>query len=404
MKLVIVGAGHSSSQLIRKLGELKNKYKNSIEITLINEYPFSLYSGMIPGVISEQYTINEAMLDNKKLIEFANGNLIVGRASSIDWSKKLILCEDTTEESKFFSTKEFKDTEETNLIKVEFDVLVIDVGSVARNTEIKGINEFTIPTRPISKLVYKIEEFERKTKKKDDFKVKIIGGGAAGIEIACCLQQRFSKKCPEKNFNFEILDKNSSFEKSLNSDSLSSKTSNQLKNRKIKTTFNVNISEIQENDIIFDNEKSIDFDLCIYAAGSQASPFLKKSGMKTDDHGYLLVNDKLQSISHPNVFAAGDCISFDGGPIVPKAGVYAVREGPFLTDNILSYIDYSLKKNSTKLKLKSYLPQSNFLKILNFGDGTAICDYYGWSFSSWLIWHLKDYIDKKFMNTFSIDF
>ena len=354
---------------------------------------------MIPGVISEQYEINEAMLDNKKLIEFANGKLITGRAISIDWKKKKILCEDTTEESKFFKTKKFESLEEIKTFKVDFDILVIDVGSVARNAKIEGVNEYTIPTRPISKLVYRIEEFQRNIEDKDDLKVKIVGGGAAGIEITCCLQQRFLKNYPKKNFNFEILDKNSNFEKGLNSNSLSIKTSNHLKNQKIKISFDVKISKIKQNTILLDDGKTIDFDLCIYAAGSQASPFLKESGMKIDQNGYLLVNDKLQSISHSNVFAAGDCISFEGGPKIAKAGVYAVREGPFLTDNVISYLDFTLKL-TTKLNLKSYQPQSNFLKILNFGDGSAISDYYGYTFEGWLIWNLKDSIDKKFMNSF----
>jgi selenide, water dikinase len=51
--------------------------------------------------------------------------------------------------------------------------------------------------------------------------------------------------------------------------------------------------------------------------------------------GYFRVNDFMQSTSHPNVFAGGDCVTMetyaDEVPMFPpKAGVYAVREGPFI--------------------------------------------------------------------------
>lgn len=42
--LVIIGAGHSSIQLLRKIGNEKQKFQY-LNVTLINEYPFSIYSG-----------------------------------------------------------------------------------------------------------------------------------------------------------------------------------------------------------------------------------------------------------------------------------------------------------------------------------------------------------------------
>lgn len=56
---------------------------------------------------------------------------------------------------------------------------------------------------------------------------------------------------------------------------------------------------------------------------------------------YFRVNDYLQSTSHPNVFGGGDCITMEtyaSSNFPPKAGVYAVREGPFIAQNIVRYI------------------------------------------------------------------
>lgn len=49
--------------------------------------------------------------------------------------------------------------------------------------------------------------------------------------------------------------------------------------------------------------------------------------------GYFRVNNNLQSTSHSNIFAGGDCITMESyvdKPYPTKAGVYAVRAGPII--------------------------------------------------------------------------
>jgi selenide, water dikinase len=58
--------------------------------------------------------------------------------------------------------------------------------------------------------------------------------------------------------------------------------------------------------------------------------------------GYFRVNDYLQSTSHPNVFAGGDCITMETYAeenFPPKAGVYAVRAGPVIAQNVAKYLN-----------------------------------------------------------------
>ena len=64
------------------------------------------------------------------------------------------------------------------------------------------------------------------------------------------------------------------------------------------------------------------------------------------------MNDFLQSTSHPNVFAGGDCITMESydseGNFPPKAGVYAVREGPVIAQNLVHFIN--------KTQMEPYVP------------------------------------------------
>ena len=91
------------------------------------------------------------------------------------------------------------------------------------------------------------------------------------------------------------------------------------------------------------------------------------------------------------MFAVGD-----SGTIVDsktaKAGVFAVRQGPFLWRNIQHSLDNK--------PLESYQPQTGFLKLINTGDDHAIAEYLGRSFYGAWCWRLKNRIDVKFMKMY----
>jgi selenide,water dikinase len=110
-------------------------------------------------------------------------------------------------------------------------------------------------------------------------------------------------------------------------------------------------------------------------------------------HGFLLVDERLRSVSDARVFAAGDAASLAGWPDTPKAGVYAVREGPVLRDNLAAAC-------AGDDPPRSYAPQQRFLTLLNTGDGRAVLSYPPWAASGRWVMRLKDVIDRRFVRRF----
>jgi selenide,water dikinase len=137
---------------------------------------------------------------------------------------------------------------------------------------------------------------------------------------------------------------------------------------------------------------TVECDRVFWVTNASSPGWIQGSGLATDDHGFLLVKDTLQSTSHPHVFAAGDVATMQNHPR-PKAGVFAVRQGPPLFENLQAF----LKGES----LKPFTPQKQYLNIIDTGDGSAIASRGPFTFESKLMRAWKDRIDQKFMSLFS---
>ena len=85
--------------------------------------------------------------------------------------------------------------------------------------------------------------------------------------------------------------------------------------------------------------------------------------------------------------------SYIDKPYPTKAGVYAVRQGPIIAENVKNFI--------LKDKLVEYVPQQGFLSLMMTGDGYCIGSKHGVGFYGQWVWGLKDFIDMSFMNLFN---
>jgi NADH dehydrogenase FAD-containing subunit len=139
-----------------------------------------------------------------------------------------------------------------------------------------------------------------------------------------------------------------------------------------------------------------DQDLLLWATGAQAQPWQRdpqrRGALAVDGHGFVRVDARLRSVSHLRVFAVGDCAAFD--PPLPKAGVYAVRQGLVLSAQLRAALTDSPAP-------PGYVPQARFLVLLATGDGRAIASRGRlWAEGRW-VWRWKDHIDRSFIAGFA---
>ncbi len=148
------------------------------------------------------------------------------------------------------------------------------------------------------------------------------------------------------------------------------------------------VREVRQGEMTFESGQHVPVDVVLWTTGATAPLLLGKLGLPKDDRGFLLTDSTLQSTSGEPIFAVGDSGTIQSDR-TPKAGVYAVRQGPILWQNLNSRLNDA--------PLVDYQPQHGFLKLLSTGDGRAIADYKGLSTTASWCWKLKNRIDTRFM-------
>jgi NADH dehydrogenase FAD-containing subunit len=452
MRVLLVGGGHTNTQLIKhllgdgtswpKLVGLASSSSSSssshcnIECTLLSDQPISYYSGMVPGVVGCAYdTPRAAQVDLDELCTLRKWHFIQGAATRFDPDANRVYYVKTDDSGAAAAAGDHRQESHHQTeceLFVEYDIVSIDIGSTTSGNENPHVQKHALTTRPISLLVQKIEAFEQKHPTFAERPcVIVVGAGAAGIELAFALENRFGAKYGDVDVT--LVDRSN---KLLVTDgnsvsACSMMTRQQLDRRGIRVLSETAAIDASPNSVTLENKDQgcfdMSFDLLMYATGaashdctSAALSDATHTPLAVNDKGFIKVHNSLQSVSHPNVFGAGDCISMvdqkSGFP--PKAGVYAVRQGKVLLANVQAAVRYCLEKNQDSTIHSSsvctllgsdefatiadqYDPQTGFLMLINESDGRAVGTKFGIAFEGPWVWKLKDWIDQSWMQLFT---
>ena len=338
-----------------------------LRLTVISPQPFAIYTGMIPGVIAGDYRIEEAQVDVQSLTGRAGGCFVQDRVVAIEADNRRLLFEERP--------------------PLSYDLVSFDIGSQTLSPKNVEEGAAVIPVRPIEsalpKLIEKLEDPATRT-------ILIVGAGAGGVELAFAVASRLPE---QRQGSVLICDRNAE-PISGRGDATSEKVRRAFEQRCVQFLGNRQVQSVDREGVLFSDGERMGTDVIVLAAGATGHELFASSTIATDSRNCIIVDDFLRSTSHPDIFAAGDCATMSSHPDLPKAGVYAVRQGPILATNLRR----TLAKPTAKLK--TFRPQKGFLALLNTGDRRAILSYRGRTNHSRSAWRLKDGIDRRFIRQY----
>jgi len=372
-RVVLIGAGHAHLEVLRRYGM---QPPAGLQLTCVTPHAVSTYSGMLPGVLAGQYAPRQMEIDLHRLCALADAQLQLGSFRDVDIQERVVRCDGG--------------------VCVPFDVLSFNVGSTPRLPAQHGRGGVVIPVKPMATFLERLSEgltrCGRDRQHADPIRISVIGGGVGAVEIALCLPLWIQSRSESAAVEMSLIGGHPRLVPELPSRS-EGRLKERLHSAGVRLSLGRPVVRIVDGNPEFADGSIQECDLLIAVTTAVGLPEFGDLALEQDERGFLLTNRALQSIACPCVFAAGDC-GTQCGADSPKAGVYAVRQAPVLWHNLQSLL--------SGRRLRPFVPQRNFLKLVNTGDGRALGHYRGWTLSGRWVWRLKDQIDRRFVARFRV--
>ncbi len=366
--IVLLGIGHTNAHILKSW---KMKPIDDCQLICVSNFPISTYSGMLPGVLAGQYPIEAMEIDLVRLCASANVRLIIGDVTGIDRQQKRI---------QFAGRPD-----------LSYDLLSIGVGSRPSFDGIKIKDQQSVVSiKPMQTFNERLNTRIGQLDSEKEILIAVVGGGIGSIEVAFCLDRQLSSNragASPLKYKLKLVAGKTGVGSGL-LPSTRQLVLDRLEDRSIEVIQGQRVKAIDADALTLENEKTVAADIVLWATNAVAPELLERLDFEKDGRGFLTTTSTLQTKTDGNVFAVGDSGTIEGA-VLDKAGVYAVRQGPVLWENLKLAIE--------NRPLKTYRPQTDYLKLINTANGRSIAQFKGRSFYGLWCWWLKDRIDKKFM-------
>lgn len=367
-RLLLIGGGHSHVEVIRRWGLAPEP---DVTVTLVSPDRHTPYSGMLPGYIAGHYSHSDCHINLDAVCAQAGVTRIGASAGEIDFAAHLVRCGQAPDQP--------------------FDILSIDTGSTPVLAPIPGAERHGIAVKPVAQFLEhwtQLREAARMAPR--PLRVVVVGAGAAGVEVVLAMRHRIAGDGGRADFTLlgdgpTIL--------GVHPRGVQQRFMTILQNQGITVRLDTAVERVAPGALLLRGSEHLAFDEVVWVTGAAAPAWPRASGLQTDAAGFIAVNAHLQSLSHPGVFAAGDIASMRDTPR-PKSGVYAVRQGPPLAEN--------LRRAVRGEPLVEYHPQPRALALISAGDRYAVASYGPFALSGAWVWRWKDRIDSAFMRRYRV--
>jgi len=386
-ELVLVGGGHAHVQVLRRwaMDPLPG-----VAVTVVLDRAEAVYSGMVPGCVAGQYRAEELVLDVHPLARRAGATVVLAPATGVDPERRRI--------------------ELDGRPPLRFDVASLDVGSTVAGSELPGVTQFALPTRPIARLIAEIGPLVERARRRGRAALAVVGAGAGGVELAATLRARLLREGLREAAVTVTLLADGPRVLPAAASRVSRRVAAALAARGVTLRTGARVERIEadgghaERRVVLADGEVLLADEVLWVAGGAPLPWLAAAPLPRDQDGFVSIRPTLQVVGQDELFAVGDCAGWQ--PPLPKSGVFAVRQGPVLFHNLRARLVQQAAAGSgsggAAPRLRRYRPQRDMLVLLNFGDGSALATKWGRTAQGRAMFALKDRIDRRFVRRFQV--
>lgn len=312
--IVIVGGGAGGIELATRLGDTLGRRRRA-RITLIDRSRTHLWKPLLHEVAAGSMDMDHHALDYLAQARWHHFRFQLGSMEGLDRGRRLVTVAPTLDE------------EGRELIprrEIEYDTLVIAVGSRTNDFGTPGAREFAISLDTPDEA----RRFHRRlidaciranaqdhALRLEQLNVAIIGAGATGVELAAELHKSTRELVA---YGLEKIDPESDVKLTLIEAAprilpvvpkrVSEAAEELLRGLNVSVLTGERVTEVAPDGVLTASARKIPAELTVWAAGIKAPDFLKDiGGLETNRINQLVVLETLQTTRDPDIFALGDC-------------------------------------------------------------------------------------------------
>ena len=385
-RVVVLGGGFAGLECVRRL-ESYFMREFDIEIVLVSEDNFLLFTPMLPQVASGMIETRHIIMPIRALIE--KTIFYEDRVRNIDPFGKIVTLSGTSEKRG---------------ISLHYDFLVIALGSQTNFFGLTNVEEHAYTMKTLNdamilrnRIIDMLEQAENETNpilRKSLLTFVVVGAGFAGIETAGELidfvldARKYYPHISKQDIRVVVLEALSSILPGF-SEKLAKFAYEKLIQRGIDIRLNTAVTSFDGTEVLVKslenrenkNIEAIQTKTLVWTAGVTPVDTIKNSIFKTEK-GKIIVNEFLEIPDFPGVFAVGDCCQtidpITKKPYAPTAQL-AEAHAKIAAHNLYALIRNKQKKNF-EYKSKG--------QMAIIGKRSGIASVFGMNIHGFLAWWL----------------
>lgn len=346
--LILVGAGHAHLGVLRRWAMVQRPQGR---IALLHARAHAWYAGRLPGLLAGRFSESECRVALQPLCRAAKVEFIECQVTGLEAdARRLHLADGRSLSAEWLS---------------------LDVGAGLLSPPKQGTAMQVLATRPVDECIAVWRGWQAQPGR-----LAILGGTPASVELALALVDQVENLAlfcgglllPGQSLGLRL------------------RALGYLRLRGVQVREHCPIGRIEDDWLLSGDEPVWRGQRLLLAGGSQPWPWPRAAGLACDDEGFVAIRESLQSLSHAQIFAVGECATL---PDVPRSLSRSSRQGRVLAANLQAALQGQ--------PLRLYRAPRQGLTLMASGDGGALLDWRGWSADGRIYGRCKDWLDERFL-------
>ena len=342
-RIVIVGGGAGGMGVATKLGRKLGR-RHQAHITLIDCAESHVWKPLLHEVATGALDVGIDAVSYRGHAAANGYHFQQGRLAGLDRAQRQVTLAPIYD----------GDVELLPARRIDFDYLVIAVGSVANDFGIPGVKrrclfldntEQAIAIREI--LLKRFLRYASHEQLREKIQIAIIGAGATGTEMAAEMHHAvdqlrgYGYKIDTSLLEVTLIEADKRILPKVGQAEISESVARELDRIGVQVLTNTRVVEVSDKGITFAGGYFVSADIVIWSAGIRGPDVLRElGGLETNPLNQLVVHPTGQTTRDETIFAIGDCCACpqDDGSWVPPRGQAARQLGHVVVANIKSML------------------------------------------------------------------